>query len=84
MAKRPKPTNEQIIAVIAGIDNVPAALGVSRALSAEGLSYSNTSVRSRIEANPLIGEAMEKRGRAYLEGLSDPELFRRVNNMGWK
>ncbi len=78
-----KPTDEEIIEAINGIEDVPTFMGVSRALRKKEIRYSNGSIQRRSEENREIQAAMEARGIAFIDSLSDQDLFLKINGHGW-
>lgn len=65
-----------ILEEIRKFEGVPTGRSIGDALDKSGKS-----VRSRIEQNPQLGAELEKRGREYLDGLTDAEFLAKFHRM---
>ena len=68
----------RILKAIEQFDGVPTTRGLGR-----GVGVSWDAVARRIETSPQLVEAMEKRGKEWLEGLDEKRFLETYSNHGW-
>lgn len=70
--------DDRISHAIQGFDGIPTATGLGQVM---GLG--RQAISRRLKANASLAEAMETRGRAWLEALPEERLKQKISEIGW-